>query len=182
MWSLGRSARRLVLPLAGCAVIAGTIIAQTSSQAATGSTADPTVAAITLPTFELTASQRALAVSVAQTAALESGGSEAQEPVQPNAWPSYVTNVTALGTDHKAAAMYVDQSVPLDDSPVILIRLEGQFSTVIPAPRGGQAIYTGTVEILTVDASTGAIRDFSINDAANIPAPVVERSMTILSR
>lgn len=173
----------LALLLSTASAIVGIVSAGQSSHAATTVASTTTVTSnSTLPTFALSSDQQAMATSVALRIAQSSAPPSSAQPTAPGAWPDYVNNVTAIGTDHASAAMYVDQSLPADDAPVIVVRMVGSFTTEVPVPQGGVSPYNGTVETLTIDASTGVIRDFGINDVANLPAPVAQLSTSILSR
>jgi hypothetical protein len=90
-------------------------------------------------------------------------------------WPSNVSSVSYIGTHRQTASQFVDGSHVPDNRPVVVLRMTGRFSVAISSPGGASPSYaTGTVLTAVLDATTGQVLDFGLNNAAKpLPGPVV---------
>jgi hypothetical protein len=127
---------------------------------------------------ELTAEQRALALRTATTEAWSSPPSGSVAPTgganDQAAWPSNVDQVSAILTTHADAMQYVGATGG-DTTPVLVIRLVGDFSWVTTGPPGhGPA--TGNVMTIVIDAHTGAITDTGL-EPQDPPRPLPDATV-----
>jgi hypothetical protein len=127
---------------------------------------------------ELTAEQRALALHTATTEAWSSPPSGSVAPTSgandQAAWPSNVDQVSAILTTHADAMQYVGATGG-DTTPVLVIRLVGDFSWVTTGPPGhGPA--TGNVMTIVIDAHTGAITDTGL-EPQDPPRPLPDATV-----
>jgi hypothetical protein len=126
----------------------------------------------------LTAEQRALALDTAKTEAWSSppsGNPPATTGASGQAgWPSNVDQVSAILTTHADAMQYVG-AAGSDATPVLVIRLVGDFSWVTTGPPGhGPA--TGNVMTIVIDAHTGAITDTGL-EPQDPPRPLPDATV-----
>jgi len=176
-------ARRHRLAVAASLIAAG-LAAAMSVQA---------VAASTAPAFWTpSAAQAEQAITAAHLEASSTIPSAAGAPVTPlttqppagaslltsaalaSSWPSNVTSISYIGTDRQTASQFVDGSPVPDSRAVTVLRMTGQFSVAISSPGGGPTYATGTVLTAVLDATTGQVLDFGLdNSATAIPGPVV---------
>lgn len=122
---------------------------------------------------ELTPEQRALAVRIAKREAQLSPPSGSSTPTTATngegGWPSNVDRVWAIVTTHADAMQYVGAAGG-DPSPVLVIRLVGNFSWITTGPPGhGPAI--GNVATVVADARTGRTTDAGL-EQQNPPQPL----------
>lgn len=110
----------------------------------------------------LSAAQRTLAIHVARTAARLApppGASTAPATGHPG-WPANVSEVSAIATTHADAMHYVG-AAGSDTTPVLVIRLVGDFSWNTTGPPGHGPI-TGNVITIVINAQTGKTTDSGI--------------------
>lgn len=110
---------------------------------------------------ELTPAQRALAVRIAKREAQLSPPSGSSTPITATngeaGWPSNIDHVWAIVTTHADAMQYVGAAGG-DPSPVLVIRLVGNFSWITTGPPGHGPVI-GNVVTVVADARTGRITD-----------------------
>jgi hypothetical protein len=92
-----------------------------------------------------------------------------------SSWPSNVSSISYIGSYRQTAQRFEDDSPVPDNVPVIVLRMTGRFSVAIPSPRGAQPYATGTVLTAVLDARTGQVLDFGLDDSAKpaLPDPVI---------
>lgn len=92
-----------------------------------------------------------------------------------SSWPVNVTSVQYIGTYRQTAEQFIDGATIADNRAVVVVRMTGHFSVPISAPQGAYPYATGTILTAVLDASTGQVLDFGLDDSAKaLPNPVVE--------
>jgi hypothetical protein len=93
---------------------------------------------------------------------------------QASSWPANVASISYIGTDRQTASQFVDGSPVPDDPAVTVLRMTGHFSVAISGPQNARDYATGTVLTAVLDATTGQVLDFGLdNSATSLPSPVV---------
>jgi hypothetical protein len=91
-----------------------------------------------------------------------------------SSWPSNVTSVEYVASHRQPAEGFVDGTSIADNRSVVVLRMTGRFSVAIIAPKGARPYATGTVMTVIIDASTGQVLDFGLDNTARaLPSPVV---------
>ncbi|MGH8891242.1 MAG: hypothetical protein ACRDV3_15960 [Acidothermaceae bacterium] len=127
----------------------------------------------------LTSAQRALAVRISQTEAWGSRPSDpgvyptGVDPSAPGTWPDDVQDASVMLTTHADAMQYVGGGSEAGDgsTPVLVIRLIGDFSWITSGPPGSGPA-TGNVATIVVEATTGQVADTGLersNQPASLP-------------
>jgi len=133
---------------------------------------------------ELTPAELQIANKVAR---FEAAGTTPSDPglvKELSGWPSNVRQVTYLVTDRASTANWVGLATSEDDRPVIVVQLRGSFGVMTTGPSATGAdgkplaaantTATGSQELAVVDAATGEVLDFSVNDSdLQLPGGVV---------
>lgn len=123
------------------------------------------------PAPALSVSEVRIATDVAQqeAAGLSPDNPGIVQPIESDSWPSYVTNVEAIAGLTRADAGKYTESSNGDDTPVIVVRMTGEFAAMGSAPSGESPVVTGTTVVAVADAENGQVLDFGISADGNIP-------------
>jgi hypothetical protein len=114
-------------------------------------------------------------VTPLMTNAPRSGASLLASAKLASSWPANITSISYIGSYRQTAEQFEDGSPVPDNPPVIVLRMTGRFSVEIPSPNGARPYATGTVLTAVLDANTGQVLDFGLDNSAKpaLPDPVV---------
>jgi len=136
----------------------------------------------------VTPQQASLALAIAHQQAnstipapATSGATAQEAPASDTAWPTNVDSVSYSLSTRQAAVNYLDGSQALDDRPVLVIRMTGDFSVLRAGPSGAPSSASGKLMTIVIDAASGDVLDFGM-DPSSDALPEMPNSVDAFSR